>query len=150
MKRMMGMRKIRLRRLTDESGVTLVELLAALVILTIVFMAFFTFFTQSATFTKHNSEKLTAVQVAEAVVADVRDNQSLDDLDEMAKRDGYTLTNGAYENTSTYLDYKVIIKAGTGPVSSLNKAVITVMSLTDVGIKGSSFTTEMYFEEVTP
>lgn len=112
-----------------EGGLSLVEVLATLVILGIVFITFFSFFTQSATFTKHNKEKLTAVQVAEDVVASVR--------------------NGAYKVNSDFIkgDYKVTIVIENGPVNlKLKKAVITVKSLSKVGIKGSAFTTEMYFE----
>jgi len=129
MKRMIDMGKFKLKRGMGEGGLTLVEILAALVILTIVFTAFFSFFTQSAIFTKHNKEKLTAVQVAEEVVADVRDGE---------------FETGPYDKDG--YEVSIMIKSelvGLG----LKKAVITVKSPSDVGIKGSSFITEMYFSE---
>ncbi|MBO0601343.1 type II secretion system protein [Sporosarcina sp. E16_3] len=144
------MGKFKLKRGMGEGGLSIVEVLAALVILSIVFIAFFSFFTQSATFTKHNKEKLTAVQIAEEVVAKVRVIKSLDKFDEMAKLNGYKLTNGVYVNSNSYPDYEVEIKVGTGPVSGLNKAVITVETHTNVGITDSTFKTEMYFDEVKP
>jgi len=121
------MRKIKM----GENGVTLVEILAALVLLSIVLIGFFSFFTQSATFTKHNKEKLTAVQIAEEVIADVR--------------------NGKYQDDTSIIkgDYEVNIVIEDGPADLiLKKAIVTVNSLTDMGIKGSSFTTEMYFDGV--
>ncbi|CAM3109086.1 type II secretion system protein [Filibacter tadaridae] len=113
----------------DEKGVTLVEILAALVILSIVLVVFFTFFLQSAKFTQHNKEKLTAVEVAEDVVADVRNWKSKE--------------NGKYVNNS-YDGYDVNIVIQPGP-AGLQKARITVETFSKEGIKESSFTTEMYF-----
>ena len=144
------MGKFKLKRGMGEGGVTLVEILAALVILSIVFITFFSFFTQSATFTKHNKEKLTAVQIAEEVVAKVRGVKSLDKFDRMAKLDEYKIIGGVYVNTTSYADCVVEIMVETGPVSGLNKAVITVKTRTNVGIKDSTFITEMYFDEVKP
>lgn len=117
----------------DERGMSLVEILAALVILSIVLLSFFTFFTQPAIFTKHNKEKLTAVQIAEEVVAKVRDGD-------------YQVTNlGIIE----YSGYKVDIVIKDGP-AGLKKAEIKVKIDTITGIKGLSFSTEMYFDGVTP
>lgn len=121
------------KQLQSENGMTLVELLAALVLLSIVLLAFFTFFTQSAKFTQHNKEKLTAVEVAEDVVADVR--------------------NGNYQESIEFIKngYMVTITIEDLPINlMLKKAVITVESDFDSeeGIRNSTFITEMYFDEV--
>ncbi|WP_438311216.1 type IV pilus modification PilV family protein [Sporosarcina sp. FA9] len=118
------------KRKMGEKGVTLVEILATLVLLSIVLIGFFSFFTQSATFTKHNKEKLTAVQIAEDVVAKIRNSE-------------YPDTNLEIKDYSGYI---VDIVIEDGP-AGLKKAEIKVETDTTTGIKGSSFTTEMYFEE---
>jgi len=145
MKRVIDLRRCKLKRDIGESGLTLVEVLASLVILTIVFISFFAFFTQSATFTKHNKEKLSAVDIAESVVADIRHYKNISKLIEFSRN-----AAGEYENTTSYPGFKVKIEENNGPVDSLTKAIISVETDTDIGVKGSSFTTEMYFEEVTP
>lgn len=112
----------------NNRGLTLVEILAALVILGIVLVTFMSFFTQSAKFTAFNNEKLTAVQVAEDVVAQVRIGD---------------LVIGSYE------DYEVSIEIEEGP-ENLKKAIITVTSVSERELKSKPFITEMYFEEATP
>lgn len=117
--------------LQNDNGLTLVKILAAIVILAIVLVSFSSFFLQAAKHTKYNKEKLTAVQVAEEVIADVREGKYQDN-------DGYSKTIG---------DYKVDIAIGGGPGDlKLKKAVITVRTKSGEGIKKSPFITEMYFE----
>jgi len=122
------------KHLQNEKGLTLVEILAAIVILAIVLVSFSSFFLQSAKHTKYNNEKLTAVQIAEEVIADVRS-------EEYDKKIGDLIP----DDTTTYHDYIVAIEIKEGP-SDLGKAVITVTSKPAEAMKKSSFTTEMYFE----
>ena len=109
-----------------EEGLTLVEILAALVILGIVLVSFMSFFTQSAKFTTFNYEKLTAVQVAEDVVANVREN-SLD-----------------YK--TLYPDYKIDVVRSDGPTKNLKHAKITVKAVAGTRKDEPGFTTEIYYE----
>lgn len=139
------MRRCKLRRDIGESGLTLVEVLVSLIILTIVLISLFAFFTQSATFTKYNKEKLSAVDVAERVVADIRQYNNISKLTGFSRN-----AAGEYENATSYSGFKVKIEENNGPVDSLTKAVISVETDTEIGVKGLSFTTEMYFEEVAP
>ena len=119
--------------LKNDNGLTLVEILAALVLLSIVLVAFMTFFTQSAKFTAHNHETLTAVQVSEQVIAKVR--------------------KGNYQTTTEQDvgNYKVEIKIfpETSEVK-LMRAVITVIPKSNQKIKSEPFKTEMYFKRVSP
>lgn len=110
----------------NENGLTLVEILAALVILGIVLVSFMSFFTQSAKFTAVNYEKLTAVQVAEDVISNVREN-SLD-----------------YKNL--YPEYKIDIVRSDGPTKNLKHAKITVKAIAGTRKDELGFTTEMYYE----
>ena len=129
------------KQFQNDSGMTLVEILAALVLLSIVLLAFFSFFTQSAKFTQHNKEKLTAVEVAEDVVALLRANMDLDELEE------YEVNGDTYLNTTSYPSYKVEIKVNNElPELKLSKATIKVEPISVDSIKRSPFTTEMYFE----
>ncbi|KXH87301.1 prepilin-type N-terminal cleavage/methylation domain-containing protein [Sporosarcina sp. HYO08] len=139
----------KLNKRIDERGLSLVEVLAAIVILSIVLVTFFSFFTQSTKYSKFNKEKLTAVQVAEEVVAKIRDIES---QDEILGLDEFQLVGGLYVDTTTYPSYKVEINATPGPISTLGKAIITIESLSETGIKALPFTTEMYFNvsEETP
>nr|WP_251047382.1 type II secretion system protein [Planococcus sp. ISL-110] len=112
----------------NEKGLTLVEILAALVILGIVLVSVMSFFTQSAKFTAHNNVKLTNIQVAEEVIAEVREGAYLSN--ESFTRDDYLV--------------EIIIQAGP---SNLNLATVTVRSPPGTGIDEPEFTTQMYFEE---
>lgn len=109
-----------------EEGLTLVEILAALVILGIVLVSFMSFFSQSAKFTTFNNEKLTAVQVAEDVVASVREN------------------NLNYQDL--YPEYKIDVVRSDGPTTNLKHAKITVKAVTGTRTNEPGFTTEMYYE----
>lgn len=117
-------------KLQNEKGMTLVELLIAIVLLGIVLVSFMSFFTQSAKFTAHNNEKLTAVQVAEDVIAEVRQGN-------------LNIPSSKYEN------YIVTIKVINGPLyTNLKKAIITVKSDSTRDLKNKDFVTEMYFEQL--
>lgn len=111
----------------NEKGLTLVEILAALVILGIVLVSVMSFFTQSAKFTSHNNEKLTNIQVAEEIIAEVRRG---------------TYTSDKRFNKNEYL-IEIDIEAGPG---DLKLAIVTVNSPTGAGIDEPEFTTQMYFE----
>ena len=113
----------------NENGLTLVEILAALVILGIVLVSFMSFFTQSAKFTTYNYEKLTAVQVAEDVISNVRENG---------------LSSPDYR--SLYPQYIIEVVSSNGPTPNLKRAIITVKSVQDARIEESEFKTEMYYE----
>lgn len=113
--------------LKEEKGMTLLEILASLVIFAIVFIPLFSFFTQSAIFTKHNEEKLSAIDVAEEVVANARD--------------------GAYQSSTTFQkgNYNIDVKIVKGPENTnLRKAIITITSLTNSKVK-NPFVTEIYY-----
>lgn len=142
-KRMMQMRRIKLT-VKKESGLTLIEVVASIVILSIVLISFASLFLQSTKHTKYNKEKLTAVEVAELVVADIRSDKKLDVLK------GYEPTNEAdiFVNKEITPNYDVEIKVSEGPSElDLKKAIITVTPNSDTATKKSSFTTEMYFDE---
>lgn len=135
----------------NNEGLTLVEILAALVLLSIVLITFMSFFTQSAKFTANNQETLTAVQVAEDVVAKVRDIQSLTELTaepepgfELEKFDG---DENFVSSDTFHSDYHVSIKKeGAIVASKLQRVVITVLPKEKVIDSSSPFTTEMYIE----
>ena len=132
---MIFMGKFTLKWRINEKGLSLVEVLAAVVILSIVLITFLNFFVQSAKHTKFNNEKLTAVQVAEDVIAKVRENKFKE------KIVGDVVTDNTYEG------YDVSIKIEKGPTDvKLNKAVITVKSNLETGTKKSTFNTEMYYD----
>lgn len=113
----------------NEKGLTLVEILAALVILGIVLVSVMSFFTQSAKFTTFNYEKLTAVQVAEDVVSNIRENG---------------LSNPDY--STLYPEYKIEIISSNGPTENLKRAKIKVKSVEGTRSNEPEFTTEMYYE----
>lgn len=115
------------RLMKNERGLTLVEILAALVILGIVLVSVMSFFTQSAKFTAHNYEKLTNVQIAEEVIAEIRLG---------------TYTSDKVFNKKNHL---VEINIEVGP-EDLMLAVITVNSPPNAGIDDPEFTTQMYFK----
>ncbi|WKA52391.1 prepilin-type N-terminal cleavage/methylation domain-containing protein [Planococcus liqunii] len=129
----------------NEKGMTLVELLAAIVLLGIILVAFMSFFTQSAKFTAHNHETLTAVQVAEQVVAEVR---TISKIEEM-KKSINTLQGKKITDDITYTPYVVTIEEVEAPASvkeNLKKAIITVKSISGAGINEPEFKTEMYIK----
>ena len=136
----------------NEKGLTLVEILAALVILGIVLVSFMSFFTQSAKFTAHNSEKLTAVQVGEEVVADVRDLNAINLLKDTK---GYKLISNDIEDRTTYKQYIITLKEKSiefprldDPTKKiiLNKVLISVKARPGYGINEPEFKTEMYLK----
>lgn len=136
----------------NEEGMTLVELLAAIVLLGIVLVAFMSFFTQSAKFTAHNHETLTAVQVAEGVVADVRNYSEIKSLQNTK---GYKLVSNYIEDKITYEQYIIIVTEENIEVPnqddstrklSLKKAVISIKSRPGYGINEPEFKTEMYLK----
>lgn len=136
----------------DEEGMTLVELLAAIVLLGILLVAFMSFFTQSAKFTAHNHETLTAIQVAEEVVADVR---KLEDIKLLDTKKGYRLVSHYIEDRTTYEQFIVTLKEENIEVSTQNnitqklilkKAVISVKAKPGYGINEPEYKTEMYLK----
>lgn len=142
-------------KLQSGQGMTLVELLAAIALLGIVLVTFMSFFTQSAKFAAHNQETLTAVQVAEEVVADLRDHNSIGTLQGTK---GYKLVGSLIEDKTTYNEFdttvsqevvEVPLQEGSAQKIFLNKATITVKSKPGYGIDNPEFKTEMYLK-VTP
>lgn len=119
------------KALFKENGMTLVELLAAIALLGIVLFTFMSIFTQSAKFSAHNQETLTAVQVAEEIVAEVRIGSYSDS--EAFTKHGY--------------DIELVIEEGP---QNLKLATISVKSPEGAGINSPEFTTQMYFKESTP
>lgn len=133
------------RKFQNEYGMTLVELLAAIVLLGIVLVAFMSFFTQSAKFTAHNHETLTAVQVAEEVVGEVRAINKIEGM----KKDNNALQGKKIRDDKNYPPYIVTIEEIEAPVlvkEKLKKAIITVKSAPGAGINEPEFQTEMYFK----
>ncbi|TAA70476.1 type IV pilus modification PilV family protein [Planococcus salinarum] len=114
-----------------QQGMTLVELLAAIALLGIVLFTFMSIFTQSAKFSAHNQETLTAVQVAEDIVAEVRTGT-------------YSVSEDFTRN-----EYDIELVIEDGP-ENLKVATITVKSPEGVGINEPEFTTHMYFEGSAP
>ena len=138
--------------LNKQNGMTLVELLAAIVLLGIVLFTFMSIFTQSAKFSAHNQETLTAVQIAEQVVADVRELKEVADLKNVKN---YKLITDYIEDKKTYDNFEIkirqedvdISRAGR-PVGSLvlKKAKISVKAKPGVIVEDSEFSTEMYLK----
>ncbi|WP_394119702.1 prepilin-type N-terminal cleavage/methylation domain-containing protein [Planococcus donghaensis] len=144
------------RLMQNEKGLTLVEILAALVILGIVLVSVMSFFTQSAKFTAHNNEKLTNIQVAEEVIAEIRplnftlNNNNMPARDKVLEQlvEYESLNDNTYQ-TEKYNPYKVVVELREGPSGlekQLKKALVIVESPADTGISTPTFSTEMYFE----
>lgn len=114
----------------NDRGVTLLEILLAITLLSIVFIAFFGFFIQSAKYTQVNKEKLSAVDVAEKIVARIHEGEYQDNTKYEFEEDGFS----------------VLITIDSGPEGlNLKKAAVTVKPKADSEIE-QSFQTEMYFE----
>lgn len=138
--------------LNRQQGMTLVELLAAIALLGIVLFTFMSIFTQSAKFSAHNQETLTAVQIAEQVVSDVRDLETIASLDGVK---GYQLVASYIEDEVTFEHFTVKIteeevqvpRPGS-PASalSLKKANISIKAKPGFGINEPEFKTEMYLK----
>lgn len=64
------------KKLDNQNGVTLLEVLLSIVLLTIVLTSFAGFFSQSAMFVKKNEEKLSTSQTAQQVVNLIEENIS--------------------------------------------------------------------------
>ncbi|MCJ1908635.1 type IV pilus modification PilV family protein [Planococcus ruber] len=116
-----------IKTLNSQKGLTLVEILAATVILGIVLISFMSFFAQSAKFTVHNSEKLTAVEVAEDVMGEIRQGKT-------------AIPHNKYKN------FEISVTVASGPANTkLAKAIITVKNTSQSKMKSKDFVTEMYF-----
>lgn len=138
--------------LFKQSGMTLVELLAAIALLGIVLFTFMSIFTQSAKFSAHNQETLTAVQVAEQVVGDVRDITSISLLNNINE---YELEGNSIVNRRTYEIFIIKIVEENVEVArpgnntrkmTLKKAVISVKAKPGYGINEPEYITEMYLK----
>src|SRR5690606_7901361 len=95
------------KRIKNNKGLTLVEILAALVLLSIVLITFMSFFTQSAKFTAHNQETLTAVQIGEQAVSDIRGLETIFDIATAKK---YEKKGNVLENEKSYEHFIVTIE----------------------------------------
>lgn len=138
--------------LFKQSGMTLVELLAAIALLGIVLFTFMSIFTQSAKFSAHNQETLTAVQVAEQVVGDVRDLKSISLLNNIGH---YKLEGNSIVNRDSFDHFVIKIVEENIEVArpdnntrkmTLKKAVISVKAKPGFGINEPEFITEMYLK----
>ncbi|QHJ71662.1 type IV pilus modification PilV family protein [Planococcus halotolerans] len=138
--------------LVKESGMTLVELLAAIALLGIVLFTFMSIFTQSAKFSAHNQETLTAVQIAEQVVSDVRDLETILTLNNIGN---YKKVGNFIEDKNTYDHFVIKISEEEVQVTSpdapataltLKKANISVKAKPGFGINEPEFKTEMYLK----
>lgn len=131
------MRKV----ITNNQGVSLIEIIAAMLLVSIILLSYFTFFTQSAKHTQYNKVKLGAVDIAEKVVSDIRNIHSLSELEVK----GFRLEKGVYINNQNFPGHEVKITIKDNKVASvLNVIRITVTSTSAEDLPGSSFTTEMY------
>lgn len=135
-----------------QDGMTLVELLAAIALLGIVLFTFMSIFTQSAKFSAHNKETLTAVQIAEQVVADVRD---LETIYSLAGSKNYKKVSDSIEDKETYDHFNIKVTEKNVqvvrqdmPSRSLvfKKALVSVKAKPGFGINEPEFKTEMYLE----
>jgi prepilin-type N-terminal cleavage/methylation domain-containing protein len=66
----------KIKSILNNNGITLIELLASITILGIILISFFSFFSQSIIFSLKVEDKLTAMNVAEIVLNDVRNNNA--------------------------------------------------------------------------
>ncbi|GEN82323.1 hypothetical protein SLU01_06350 [Sporosarcina luteola] len=131
-----------MKLLNKEGGLTLVEILVAIILISIILLSFFTFFTQSTKFTQHNKAKLTSVDIAEQVVADLRRIDSPEDLLQM----GYHKQDNTYIKENTDLASKVEIDFEENTIESeLRLAKVTIYSSKE--LKRPPFKTEMYIKE---
>ncbi|MFC3211888.1 type IV pilus modification PilV family protein [Planomicrobium okeanokoites] len=138
--------------LNKEKGMTLVELLAAIALLGIVLFTFMSIFTQSAKFSAHNQETLTAVQIAEQIVSDVRDLETILTLNNV---DNYKKVGGFIEDKDTYDHFIVKVTEeeiqvtrpdSPATILKLKKAKISVKAKPGFGINEPEFKTEMYLK----
>lgn len=141
-----------MKYMKKQNGMTLVELLAAIALLGIVLFTFMSIFTQSAKFSAHNQETLTAVQIAEQVVSDVRDLEGVLNLDGTK---GYKKIGTYIEDKNTYDHFVVTVTEEdvqvTRPDSpatalTLKKANISIKAKPGFGINEPEFKTEMYLK----
>ncbi|WP_282019976.1 type IV pilus modification PilV family protein [Planomicrobium okeanokoites] len=140
------------KALFKENGMTLVELLAAIALLGIVLFTFMSIFTQSAKFSAHNQETLTAVQIAEQVVSDVRDLETVLTLNNVGN---YKKVGSLIEDKDTYDHFVVKISEvevqitrpdSTATALALKKANISIKAKPGFGINEPEFKTEMYLK----
>jgi len=127
----LGKGGIGLKGIKNQHGLTLLEVLLSITLLFIVIISFFAFFTQSFKYTQHNEEKLTASQIAEEVVAELREG-----------------TRPAEDATDTdaYSDVTVEIDIDPEPGTPLQVAHIIIKSHGSSGIK-ETFETYTYIED---
>lgn len=124
----------------DERGITLIELIASIVILSIILISFFPMLIQSAKFTEFNEEKLTAVAVAEEVVAEIRFLKNPQELESM----GYSFQGTEYIDVESYEDFEVKVTFKDQSVSpNLRGAIVTVSPTSGERVR-KPFITEIY------
>jgi len=129
----------------NEKGMSLIEILAAIVLLSIVIFSFYAFFINSATYTTINKKKLTAVDTAELVVSDLRENKTYRQLNVI----GYHLENGYYTNSTRYAGYLINLTLSNveDVESGLQEVRIEVLAKdTKQENKSVPFITEIYWE----
>lgn len=115
------------KSVSNEKGLTLIELLASIVIIAIVLTSFLSLLLQATKHTKYNEEKLTEVDIAEEIVGEIRNGVPLEDL----------VIPPAYQFE---------VNCADGP-PNMAKLQVIVKSLSARGQKKSPFETEMYVHE---
>lgn len=63
---------------TNQKGLTLIEVLAAIVILAFVLVSFINFFSQSLSHSRITEDKLTAINLAERILVEIKEIKDLD------------------------------------------------------------------------
>lgn len=97
--------------MSEEKGLTLVEVLAAIVLLAVVFISVFGFFANSFQFNSINNESIQGMNIAREQRALIQD-LTLPDL-----KSEYTLVNGNYQKTFNKNEYEITILIKAAPES---------------------------------
>lgn len=125
--------------LKNEKGYTLLEILLSLSILSIVILVFFGFFIQSAKFSVHSQNKMSAGQLSQEILEKVKSNFSAvqDDIDGTKK-----LTNtGWNELYSTS-------KNGVYSINIGNQTYYPQVKIIPAKDQNGEFSTQLYYIQV--
>ncbi|MGP4071710.1 type IV pilus modification PilV family protein [Piscibacillus sp. B03] len=119
--------------LSNEKGMTLIELLGSLVILSIVLIGFFSVFTQSAKMQNTNEEQMVATNLARTALDDVREMGTEAftlDTYEQFNMDGYPQVPSVTQsgNFHTHPNYSLTLQLSEESNSSLWLAKIIIFS----------------------
>lgn len=132
------------KKLHNQKGLTLVEVLLSIVLLTIVLTSFAGFFSQSAMFVKKNEEKLSTSQTAQQIVNLIEVNLSRSQLTANAECADFicTVDETALEAlTGQTINSLYNISADfTGSIEGLVKVKVTIMDNDDPESSSETFT----------